>query len=51
MATEAWVGLKEEEIKQNNEYGQNRQVDIHGLILLLNYRMQIQCPLLKLITH
>jgi hypothetical protein len=51
MATEAWVGLNEEEIEQNNEYDRNRQADIHGLTLLLNYRMQIRCPLLKLITH
>jgi hypothetical protein len=51
MATEAWVGLNEGQINQNNEHGQNRQADIHGLTLLLNYRMQIQCPLLKLVTR
>ena len=51
MLTEAWVGLNEGEIEENEKYYQNRQTDIHGPILLLNYRMQIQCPLPKLATH
>ena len=51
MLPEAWVGLNEEEIEENEKYYQNRQTDIQGETLLLNFYMQIQCPLQKLITY
>jgi hypothetical protein len=51
MLTKAWVGLNKGKTEQSDEYDQNGQAGIHGLILLLNHRMQIRCPLPKVITH
>ena len=51
MLPEAWVGLNEEEIEENEKYYQNSQTDIQGETLLLNYYMQIWCPLQEFITH
>jgi hypothetical protein len=50
MLTEAWVGLDEEKTEENDEYNPYRKSDIHVLILLISYSMQIQCPPLTLVT-
>jgi hypothetical protein len=41
MLPVAWASLNEEEREDNEKYYQNRQTEIQGETLLLNFYMQI----------